>query len=274
MRGRARSISSHVWCRIGSGEGTDSAILNVLDNTNRLTTRSLSILSLGNSIGTGPEGVRAQVVTVHSFDELKKGRSGVKGKIVFYDVPFDLRLVETFSAYRDAVRYRVQGAAEAARYGAVAVLIRSMTEAKDNSPHTGMMSYNDSFPKIPAAALGPEDADRLGETLQASPLQYNVYIRTLAKMLPDTVAHSVIGEIRGSEFPDQVITVGGHLDSWDPGEGAQDDGAGCVQSIEVLRALIAAGYKPRHTIRVVLFANEENGLRGAKKICRGDQGEE
>lgn len=274
--------------------GADSAAMATLENKNQLKMRSLSILALGNSIGTGPEGIRAQVLIVRSFDDLRKHSAEAKGRIVFYDYPFDPRPVETFSAYRDAVRYRAQGAAEAARYGAVAVLVRSMTGASDNNPHTGAMIYNDSFPKIPAAALGIQDADRLAAVLQGSPSssspdhdkmhgtpdnlrsgnltpdnlpQVSVYLRTLAQMLPDTLAHNVIGEIRGSVYPDQVITVGGHLDSWDPAEGAQDDGAGCVQSIEVLRALKAIGYKPRHTIRVVLFANEENGLRGAKKYA-------
>ena len=246
--------------------GIDSALLTTLENGSQLKMRSLSILSLGNSLGTGPEGIHASVLMVSSFEDLRKHKDETKGKIVFYNYPFDPRPVETFTSYRDAVRYRVQGAAEAARYGAVAILIRSLTNATDNSPHTGMMSYNDSFPKISAAALGPMDADRLAGALHSSS-QVSVYIRTMAKILPDTIANNVIGEIKGSLYPDQVITVGGHLDSWDPAEGAQDDGAGCVQSIEVLRALIAAGYKPRHTIRVVLFANEENGLRGAKKYA-------
>jgi carboxypeptidase Q len=249
--------------------GVDSATLTTLENGNQLKMRSLNILSLGNSLGTGPSGIHAQVMMVRSFEELRKRSAEAKGKIVFYNYPFDARPVETFNVYRDAVRYRVQGAAEAARYGAIAMLMRSVTNASDNNPHTGMMIYNDSFPKIPASALGLRDADLLAGTLEGSgrPAQMSVYIRTLAQMLPDTIAHNVIGEIRGSLYPDQVITVGGHLDSWDPAEGAQDDGAGCVQSIEVLRVLNALGYKPRHSIRVVLFANEENGLRGAKKYA-------
>jgi carboxypeptidase Q len=146
------------------------------------------------------------------------------------------------------------------------VLVRSMSASVDNNPHTGAMMYNDSFPQIPAAAVGLLDADRLADVVSKGG-SVRVYLRTMAKMLPDTLAHNVIGEIRGELYPDQVITVGGHLDSWDPAEGAQDDGAGCVHSIEVLRALKAIGYKPRHTIRVVLFANEENGLRGGKKYA-------
>jgi carboxypeptidase Q len=246
--------------------GPDSASFATLENKSELKIRSLDILSLGNSVGTGPQGIAAPAVLIRSFDDLQRHGASLKGKIVFFDYPFDPTQVETFKAYFDAVRYRVQGASAAARYGAVAVLVRSISNSLDNNPHTGTMMYNDSFPKIPAAAVGLRDADKLAEALQKDSL-VSVRIRTLAQMLPDTVAHNVIGEIRGSVYPNQVITVGGHLDSWDPAEGAQDDGAGCVHSIEVLRALKAIGYKPRHTIRVVLFANEENGLRGAAKYA-------
>jgi Zn-dependent M28 family amino/carboxypeptidase len=154
----------------------------------------------------------------------------------------------------------------AAKYGAVAAIVRTMGEGVDNNPHTGSLAYNDSFPKIPAVAIGLKDADLLADVLESRGPR-TVFIRTMGKMLPDTIAHNLIGELRGSEFPDEYITVGGYLDSWDPAEGAQDDGAGCVQSIEVLRALKAVGYKPRHTIRVVLFANEENGARGGRKYA-------
>jgi carboxypeptidase Q len=226
----------------------------------------LDILELGNSIGTGPAGISAPVVLIHDFDELERRKNEVKGKIVFYNYKFNPLFVETFQAYSDAVRYRGAGASRAAKYGALAVLVRSMSSSVDNNPHTGAMNYNDSFPKIPAAAVGLKDADELARRLEGKE-DISVYMRTLAQMLPDTLAHNVIGELKGSEFPDQYITVGGHLDSWDPAEGAQDDGAGLVQSIEVLRALKAAGYRPKHTIRVVLFANEENGGRGGRKYA-------
>jgi carboxypeptidase Q len=229
---------------------------------------SLNILALGNSLGTGPGGLAAPVVLIHSFEELEQRSQEIKGKIVFYNYPFNAKLVETFRAYGDAVRYRVLGASRAARYGAVAVLVRSMSESVDNNPHTGAMFYNDSFPKIPAAAVGLWDADELAKAIEKNGNgNVRVYLRTQGQMLPDTLAHNVIGELTGTEFPDQYITVGGHLDSWDPAEGAQDDGAGCVHSIEVLRALKAIGYKPRHSIRVVLFANEENGGRGGDKYA-------
>lgn len=233
----------------------------------------LDILALGNSLGTGPKGIEAPVILIHSFDELEKRKDELKGKIVFYNYAFNPSFVETFRSYGDAVRYRVFGASRAAKYGAVGVLVRSMTHSVDNNPHTGAMFYNDSFPKIPAAAVGLRDADKLADALEKKGSgdvkggEIKIYLRTLAQMLPDTLAHNVIGELRGSELPDEYITVGGHLDSWDPAEGAQDDGAGCVHAIEVLRALKGAGYKPRHSIRVVLFANEENGGRGGEKYA-------
>lgn len=225
----------------------------------------LDVLALGNSMGTGPKGIQAPVVLVNSFEELEQKKASVKGKIVFYNYKFNDTYIRTFEAYRDAVGYRGLGPSQAAKYGAVAVLVRSMTHAADNHPHTGSTRYNDSFPKIPAAAVGVQDADRLAALLEKEPA--TVFLRTNGKMLPDTVAHNIIGEITGSEFPDQIITVGGHLDSWDPAEGAHDDGSGCVQSIEVIRVLKAIGYKPKRTIRAVLFANEENGLRGGSKYA-------
>jgi Predicted aminopeptidases len=226
----------------------------------------LAVLALGNTVGTGTQGITAPVLLVHSFDELEQRKDEVKGKIVFYNYRFNDQFIRTFQAYSDAVRYRAQGPSRAARYGAVAVLVRSMSHATDNIPHTGSTSYVDSLPKIPAAALGLRDADRLADLLQQQ-ANVQVQLKTYGKMLPDTIGHNVIGEIKGSVFPEEIITVGGHLDSWDVGEGAHDDGAGCVQAIEVLRVLKAVGYRPRRTIRVVLFANEENGLRGGRKYA-------
>jgi hypothetical protein len=226
----------------------------------------MDVLALGNSEGTGAKGIKAPVILIHNFDELEQRKDELKGKIVFYNYPFNPLFVETFQAYGDAVRYRGAGASRAAKYGAVGVIVRSMSSSIDNTPHTGALSYNDSFPKIPALAVGLRDADKLAAQLEQHKA-VDVFLRTGAHMLPDTAAHNVIGELKGTEFPDQYITVGGHLDSWDPAEGAMDDGAGCVQSIEVLRALKAIGYHPRHTIRVVLFANEENGGRGGRKYA-------
>lgn len=228
--------------------------------------QALDVLALGNTTGTGPKGLTAPVILINTFDELETRKDEVKGKVVFYNYKFNPRFVRTFQAYGDANRYRSQGPSRAARYGAVGAIVRSMSHAADNHPHTGGTSYNDSFPKIPALAVGLQDADKLAQAITQNN-NVRVYIRSNARMLPDTIGHNVIGEIRGSEFPDEIITVGGHLDSWDPAEGAHDDGAGCVHSIEVLRALKAIGYKPKRTIRVVLFANEENGLRGGNKYA-------
>lgn len=233
-------------------------------NNNRGQT--LDVLALGNTTGTGPKGLTAPVILINNFDELEKRKDEVKGKIVFYNYKFNPRFVRTFQSYGDANRYRGQGPSRAARYGAVGAIVRSMTHAADNNPHTGGTNYNDSFPKIPALAVGIQDADKLAAAIQQKN-NVTAFIRSNAKMLPDTIGHNVIGEIKGSEFPDEIITIGGHLDSWDPAEGAHDDGAGCVHSIEVLRALKAIGYKPKRTIRVVLFANEENGLRGGNKYA-------
>jgi hypothetical protein len=228
----------------------------------------MDVLALGNSVGTGAKGLDLPVVLINSFDELERRKDEVKGKIVFYNYHFNPKFVETFRSYGDAVRYRVYGPSAAAKYGAAGVLVRSMTHSVDNNPHTGALVYNDSLPKIPAAAIGLQDADKLElAIMNAKPDGISVRLRTLAKMLPDTVSRNVIGELRGVESPNEYITVGGHLDSWDPAEGAQDDGAGCVQSIEVIRAFKVLGYKPRHSIRAVLFANEENGGRGGEKYA-------
>jgi len=240
--------------------GRDSASYTVAGGGRK----GLDILALGNSVGTGAKGITAPVLLIHSFEELEQHKDEVKGKIVFYNYPFNPTFVETFRSYGDAVRYRVFGPSQAAKYGALAVLVRSMSHSVDNNPHTGALVYNDSFPKIPAAAVGLHDADKLAEAIGGG-AAVRVYLRTPARMLADTAAHNVIGEIRGSLTPEQYITVGGHLDSWDPAEGAMDDGTGCVQSIEVLRAFKAMGYTPKHTIRAVLFANEENGGRGGDK---------
>jgi carboxypeptidase Q len=225
--------------------------------------QSLSVIALGNSVSTPAGGITAPMILIHDFDELEKRKTEIKGKIVFYNHPFNVDFVWVFNAYAEAVPYRVTGASRAAKYGALGVVVRSMTSSMDNFPHTGAMVYDDSFPKIPALAIGLQDADKLAAAA-SSQKEMSLYISTQAHALPDTLGYNVIGEWTGSEFPDQFITVGGHLDSWDPAEGASDDGTGCVQSVEVLRALKATGYKPRHTLRIVLFADEENGGNGAK----------
>ncbi len=222
----------------------------------------LRVIAHGNSVATSAKGLTAPVILVNSFAELEEKKNEIKGKIVFYNAKFNPEYIQTFYAYMNAVPYRGSGAARAAKYGAVAALVRSMTESVDNNPHTGAMNYKDSIPKIPSLAIGLWDADKLASEISAGK-KVKVYLKTNAHTLPDTVGYNVIGEVRGSEFPDQYITVGGHLDSWDPAEGAHDDGAGCVHAIEVLRALNALGYKPKHSIRIVLFTDEENRGSGA-----------
>src|SRR5688572_7189746 len=227
--------------------------------------KKLDVIALGNSIGTGSKGIVDDVVMVNSFDELEAKKEQVNGKIVFYNYKFNSSYVNTFHAYRDAARYRSQGPSLAAKYGALAVIIRSMSHSTDNNPHTGATHYDSAYAMIPAVAIGLRDADFLSEKLSKG--EVSVFIKTHGKTFPDTIGHNVIGELKGTEFPDEIITIGGHLDSWDNCEGAHDDGAGCVQTMEILRAFKAVGYKPKRTIRFVLFANEENGLRGGNKYA-------
>jgi len=229
------------------------------------TTKELDVIALGNSMGTGKSGLTAEVLLINSFEELEKRKDEVKGKIIFYNYKFNDKYINTFLSYRDAGQYRGQGPSRAAKYGAKAVIVRSLSHAADNNPHTGATRYDSAYEKIPAVAIGLRDADWLSEQLQKRDI--NITIKTNGYFLPDTIGHNIIGELTGTEFPDEIITVGGHLDSWDNGEGAHDDGAGCVQTMEILRAFKAIGYKPKRTIRFVLFANEENGLRGGSKYA-------
>jgi len=227
---------------------------------------NLKLCSLGNSIGTGKKGVSAGVIEVKSFAELDAlGTTVVKGKIVFLNFPMNPTYVETFRAYGESGIARWNGPSMAAKYGAVATMVRSMASNPDDYPHTGVMKYNDSFPKIPAVAISTNDAIWLSKQLKLRMAPLTAYIQNTSAMLPDAPSFNVVGEIRGTEFPTEYITVGGHLDSWDLAEGANDDGTGCMQSIEVLRALKAAGIKPKRTIRAVMFMNEENGGRGGEK---------
>lgn len=258
------------WVRGGKDEAT-AYYDDQRSRKYKPTKKLLDVIALGNSVGTGKNGLSAQIVLIHSFDELEKRKDEVKGKIVFFNYKFNDTYVNTFLAYRDAGQYRGQGPSRAAKYGAKAVIVRSMSHAADNNPHTGATRYDSAYAKIPAVAIGLQDADWLCEQIQRGSV--NVSLKTNGKFLPDTIGHNVIGELTGADFPNEVITVGGHLDSWDNGEGAHDDGAGCVQTIEILRALKAIGYKPKRTIRFVLFANEENGLRGGNKYAEEAQKE-
>ncbi|MGZ3937468.1 MAG: M20/M25/M40 family metallo-hydrolase [Flavisolibacter sp.] len=228
--------------------------------------KPLDVIALGNSLGSGKNGVSGQVVEVKTFQELEAKKDQLKGKIVFYNYPFNQRFIRTFEAYGDAVGYRGAGASQAAKYGAVGAIVRSMSESTDNNPHTGALHYDSNYRMIPAVAVGLKDADWLDQQLKQGAVA--ITLKTYGHFLPDTIGHNVIAELTGSQFPNEYITIGGHLDSWDPAEGAHDDGTGVVQTIELLRAFKALGYHPKRTIRFVLFANEENGTRGGQKYAQ------
>lgn len=226
----------------------------------------LKLCALGNSVGTGTKGISAGVVEVRSMAELNQLGETLKGKIVFLNFEMDPSNVNVFRSYSKSGIARWGAPTIAAKYGAVAAMVRSMAINSDDYPHTGVTVYNDSFPKIPAVAISTNNANWLSRQLKMK-MMLTAFIQTNCKMLPDAPSYNVIGEIRGTEFPDEIITVGGHLDSWDLAEGAHDDGAGCVQSIEVIRTLRSNGIKPKRTIRAVMFMNEENGGKGGKKYA-------
>jgi carboxypeptidase Q len=218
--------------------------------------KALGILGLGMSVGTPPGGITAEVVAVDSFPQLEAlGEAGIRGRIVLYDAPF--------RSYGETVRYRGAGASRAARYGAVAVLVRSVTPVSLDTPHTGSLNYTDSLPRIPAAAVTVEDATLL-HRLCARGVRVTVRLAMEAHQLPDVPSANVMGEIVGREHPEEIVAIGGHIDSWDVGQGAQDDGVGCVISMEAAHLMQRLGMRPRRTVRVVLWVNEENGLRGGR----------
>jgi carboxypeptidase Q len=225
---------------------------------------SLEALALGGSVGTGGKRLQAAVVEARSWSDLEKlGEAGIKGKIVFFNRPMDPTKIRSFDAYGGAVDQRVSGASRAAKYGAVAVIVRSMTQNIDQWPHTGSLHYDSAFAFIPAIAISTADAERLSALIKKDKTTA-VAIQLNCKTMADAPSFNVIGEIRGTVHPNEILLVGGHLDSWDVGEGAHDDGTGCVQSMDMLRILKRMNYQPKYTIRCVLFMNEENGLRGGK----------
>jgi hypothetical protein len=232
-------------------------------NSKKMGTVSVNICALGGSIGTGPGGIAAQVVEVKTFDELKQLGNSVKGKIVFFNRPMDPTKINTFVAYSGANNQRSSGASEAAKYGAVAVVVRSLGSNIEDYPHTGGMTYAPNVQQIPAVAISTRHAELLSKLLKDD-ASMQFYIETHCEMLEDAPSFNVIGELRGGEYADEIIVVSGHLDSWDLAQGAHDDGAGCVQAIEVLRLMKEIGYKPKRTIRAVMYMNEENGLRGGR----------
>ncbi|RKE90848.1 M20/M25/M40 family metallo-hydrolase [Ichthyenterobacterium magnum] len=233
-------------------------------------TTSVNICALGGSIATPYGGVKANLVEVKSIEDLKAlGKEKIKGKIVFFNRPMQADLINTFEAYSGCVDQRYSGAIEAAKFGAAGVIVRSMNLRLDDFPHTGSMSYGDlpNSQRIPSAAISTNDAELLSGMLSLDK-NIKLYFSQNCKQLKDVQSYNVIGEITGSEFPNEYIVVGGHLDSWDLGDGSHDDGAGVVQSMDVVRLLKESGIKPKRSIRVVLFMNEENGLRGGKKYAK------
>lgn len=253
--------------------GAPESVLVIGPVGTRSQAQVLSATALGGSVPTPAGGLIAGVVELLSLDALKT--ADVKGKIVFFNRPMRAQEITPGTAYGGAGDQRNRGPAEAAKFGAVGVLTRSLTQSLDDIPHTGNTTYLPDVPRIPAAALSTLAADRLSAALRADPA-IQVELAIHSQWFADAPSYNVIAEIKGSEFPEKIILVGGHLDSWDITPGAHDDGAGVVQAIEVLRLFKATGYQPRHTIRCVLFVNEENGTRGALEYARiaGEKKEE
>ena len=248
---RAESFPVPCWVR---GEETASMRTGAAETALRVT-------ALGGSVGTPQGGITAEVVEVRTFEQLRQLGEAAKGKIVFFNRPMPRALMRTGQAYGEAVPQRSNGAIEAGRVGAVGAIVRSMTTTVDGNPHTGAMNYDPAVPAVPAAAVCTEDAELLSKAIAAGPVQVRLSLG--CRTLPDVPGANVVGEIPGTEKPDEIVLVGGHLDAWDLGTGAHDDGAGCVHALEAARLVLQCGIAPRRTIRVVLFANEENGLRGA-----------
>ena len=233
-------------------------------------TTNMDICALGGSVSTPLGGIKANVIEVQGIEELAAlGKDKIAGKIVFFNRPMDPKLISTFEAYSGCVDQRAAGATEAGKFGAVGVVVRSMNLRLDDYPHTGNMRYGDEpvNERIPAAAISTNGAELLSTTLKLNP-DTQFYFKQSCKQFDDVKSFNVIGEITGSEYPDEILVVGGHLDSWDLGDGSHDDGAGCVQSMDVLQILKKSGYTPKRTIRVVLFMNEENGLRGGTEYAK------
>ncbi|MES2140035.1 MAG: M20/M25/M40 family metallo-hydrolase [Bacteroidota bacterium] len=248
------------WVR---GEKESAKIISLVTGISK----EVPICALGGSVATPAKGITAPVIEVKSFEELAKlGKAKVEGKIIFFNSPMDPTQIETFNAYGDAVMFRWAGASEAAKYGALGVVVRSCTLLQDDNPHTGVMGYKDSINKIPACAISTNGANWLSENLKTNK-NLVFYLKMSCQALPDEKSYNVVGEIYAAKKSNEYIVVGGHLDSWDTGQGANDDGSGVVQSIEVIRIFKALGIKPKCNIRAVAFMNEENGGRGGKKYA-------
>ena len=225
------------------------------------STIQVPALALGNTLGTGPNGIYGEIIEVLDFETLERlGEDRIRNKIVFYNRPMDPKKINTGHAYGEAIDQRVHGASRASKYGAAAVLVRSMTNRLDDWPHTGVQIYANDIVAIPALAISTNVAEELSSKLKKT--EVRAYLKTNCENKDSVISYNVVAEIKGSTYPNEIILVGGHLDSWDVGGGAHDDGAGCVHAIQVIETFNALGYKPKRTIRCVLFMNEENGLGG------------
>jgi carboxypeptidase Q len=234
----------------------------IYDNGNKNLV--VNICALGGSLGTDKDGLTAEIIELNNFDELEKlGKKGISGKIVFFNHRWDDRKTSTFSCYGETVAYRYKGPAAAEKLGAVGCIVRSCTSAIDTFPHTGTMRNDSAAAKIPSVAIATKDAELLSTILQKEK-GIKFFIKMNSRWFPDTKSYNVIGEIRGSEHPEKIIVVGGHLDAWDLSEGAHDDGAGVTGSVEAVRIFKALRIRPKHTIRCVCWMNEENGGRGGR----------
>lgn len=236
----------------------------ILDKKNKI---SVPICALGGSVATPKEGIKAEVIEVHSLKELETlGEAKIKGKIVFYNRPMEPENIDAFVSYGRCGDQRRSGAHEAAKFGAVGTIVRSLNLRLDDFPHTGATSYG-NLPKekyIPTAAISTNGAELLSQKLKENP-KLTFYFKQSCQQLEDVLSYNVIGEIKGTVYPDKIMVVSGHLDSWDLADGSHDDGAGCVQSMAVLEIFKKLNYQPKNTIRVVLYMNEENGGRGGKQ---------
>lgn len=249
------------WVR---GDQESGAILS----SNHFGQTEVAITALGGSVATPMGGITSEVIEISSYEELERiGKKGVTGKIVFYNVPMEPRNITTFTSYGNCQQYRYTGAGRAAEFGASAILLRSISHKIDKNPHTGSMAYPETGDRIPAAAISTFDAEELSKMLQVDP-SLKFHLELSCKQYPDKLSYNVIGELKGRKYPNDFITFGGHLDAWDNGDGAHDDGAGVVQSLQVMQQFVAMNYQPERTLRIVLFMNEENGARGAKEYAR------
>jgi carboxypeptidase Q len=255
--------------------GEETAALVQFPGQAQSTTQKIVLCALGGGVATPPEGIEADVIAVRNFDELKSmPRDKVAGKIVLFNYPFDKRIAAEGrgnEAYGEAVVYRSDGPSAAARQGAVACLIRSVGGADYRLPHTGQTDYADDAPKIPAGAVTSEDADLIADLVRQGPVKMKLVLTP--QTLPDVESYNVIGDIKGSDHPEQIIIISGHLDSWDLGTGAIDDGAGVAVSMEAANLIQKLHLKPKRTIRVIAWMNEENGSAGSKQYAKDHEKE-